>query len=144
VSWRRLWGAHLFPLECVYYDAMSRSGASIEALEGITDVLAMAEQSQTNWWNAELYRLRGEIAARVRPDDPECEIWFDRAAQKARSQGAVLLELRALVSLGRFQKRRGGSIDATAELDAVLSKLPPSLAIADVRDARKLIADRAN
>ena len=28
VSWRRLWGAHTFPLECVYYDAMSRTGAS--------------------------------------------------------------------------------------------------------------------
>ncbi len=144
VSWRRLWGAHTFPLECAYYDAMSRSGASIEALEGIDDVLAPTEPSRTNWWNAELFRIRGEIAARVRPDDPECAIWFERAAQQARTQGAVLLELRALVSLGRFQKGRGDSTDVAAELEAVLSKLSPDLEITDVRDARKLIADRSN
>jgi hypothetical protein len=76
--------------------------------------LGVAERTGERFWQPELLRLRGELyIAR----DPRCaasdaEQGFREAIEHARSQGAMLLALRAALSLGRSLRRAGRSGEA--------------------------------
>ncbi|MEG4940396.1 adenylate/guanylate cyclase domain-containing protein [Microcoleus sp. F4-D5] len=58
------------------------------------------------YWKAELYRIKGE-ALIMQSKDAEAEICFHKALEVARSQGAVSLERRAIISLSEFLHRCG-------------------------------------
>jgi len=68
------------------------------------------------WFEAELHRLRGELALRSdssgRSANPAASTCFRQAARVARRQGARLLELRALVSLADERAARGEHAEA--------------------------------
>ena len=69
----------------------------------------MAARTGERFWEPELLRLRGElhIAQDPRCAASEAEQAFREAIEHARSQGAMLLALRAAVSLGRSLRRAG-------------------------------------
>ena len=62
-------------------------------------------------WEAELYRLQGELLLRHagRSSTQEAEACFHQALDVARRQGAKSLELRAAMSLSRLWQRRAST-----------------------------------
>lgn len=58
------------------------------------------------FWKAELYRIKGD-ALIMQSKDAEGEICFQKAFEVARSQGAVSLERRAIISLSGLLYRQG-------------------------------------
>jgi len=77
-----------------------------QALSAIGHALAGAEHGEARWYLAELLRIKGEIQLQSGGDQPDAEVCFRKAIDVARSQGALLWELRSAMSLTRLRQDR--------------------------------------
>jgi predicted ATPase len=87
------------------------AGQPEEGLAAVEEAFAVAHETGERMWEADLYRLRGELllARNGRHADTDAESCFDKAIDVARSQRARLWELRASMSLAELwiRQRRG-------------------------------------
>src|SRR5262249_53313094 len=89
-------------------EALALAGKIEEALAALDDALATAAISGAKGWDAEIYRLRGELTARLPyPDPAKAEDSFRPALAIAREQGTRGYELRAATSLPRLWREQG-------------------------------------
>jgi predicted ATPase len=96
--------------------ASAQVGRTAEGLVALAQALATLEQSEVRLWEAELYRLKGELLLQHSVAQPEeAEACFQQALAIARRQQAKSLELRAAMSLSRLWQRQGKH-DAAREL----------------------------
>jgi predicted ATPase len=121
--------------------ALERVGKTAEALASITTALRLASDMGPYWWEAELFRLRGELLLGLDASAAEARTCFERALGIARKQSAKSLELRACVSMARLARRQGGGAAATAELAAVCEWFTEGLNTAELVEARELIRE---
>ena len=105
--------------------ACVKAGQSGLALDLLGEALAETERSGLCYWNAELYRRRGEALLASSPAQAdEAEATFRRALSVAREQNARSLELRAAVSLATLERSRGETAAACAWLGPRLRVVP--------------------
>lgn len=93
--------------------ARRRSGETEEALSLLARALEVSEANDERWWEAELWRIRGELLLEGCPRQaPEAESCFQRALATATQQAARALEVRAAVSLARLWRthHRAGDV----------------------------------
>ena len=84
-------------------EAHRAAGHVDQALAAVEEGLAVAETTNERFWEAELYRLRGELLLERSPEAVgEAEPWLRRAVEVAGGQGAVVLRRRAEESLSRL------------------------------------------
>jgi class 3 adenylate cyclase len=80
--------------------AAHRACGNLElALETATQAIDHAARHQEHYYDAELFRLRGELIAERDPEAAQAD--FERAIDTAQRQGATLFELRAATSYAR-------------------------------------------
>ena len=83
-------------------EALALAGKIEVALATLDDALAQTASSGVRGWDAEIHRLRGELAGRLpHPDLAKAEDSFRTALAIAREQGTRGYELRAATSLAR-------------------------------------------
>jgi DNA-binding SARP family transcriptional activator len=103
----------------------------------------LATAGGTRIWEAEFRRLRAEFLAALGAADTDIEAELDRALLVARSQGAMLLELRVATSILRRGLARGdvpGTREARDRLAAIIAALSEGRETPDVRAAVALLA----
>lgn len=83
-------------------EASARAGRFDAALAKIDEAIVIAVDSDQRWWDPELHRLRGEIAAGLRDDEQRVTDFFTQAISQAATSQSRSLELRAVISLVRF------------------------------------------
>ena len=84
----------------LFAEASAQVGRTTEGLEALAEALATLPKSGARWWEAELYRLRGELLLQHAVAQPgEAEACFQQALAVARRQQTKSLELRAAMSL---------------------------------------------
>ncbi len=90
----------------LFAEAYGRLGQAAEGLRVLNEAMAVAHNHGERFYEAELWRLKGELLLRqaaetgMQPDPPaEAETCFRQALSVARRQGAKALELRAVMSL---------------------------------------------
>jgi len=105
-----------------------------EAETAVHEGLALLAQTDECFWEAELRRLRGEIA-RARGAVGDARRHFDSAVAVAREKGEKSLELRSLMSLYRLAP----SVDVRAELERTYQWFSEGFDTEDLRDARTLL-----
>ena len=94
------------------------------------------------WWEAELYRLKGELLLQHAVAQPgEAEACFQQALAVARRQQAKSLELRAAMSLGRLWQQQGRRTEARALLAPVYGWFTEGFDTADLQDAQILLEE---
>ena len=72
----------------------------------MAEALALTNDREERRWEAEVYRLQGELLlARAAEHDTEAETCFHQALDIARRQQAKSWELRAAMSLSRLWQR---------------------------------------
>ena len=104
--------------------------------EGLDAVEATGER----WFEAELYRLRGNFVRSLpRGGDRRAEQDFETAMRIAASQGAKLLELRAATSLARLWTERGWRKEARELLAPLYGWFTEGFDIADLKHAKTLL-----
>jgi DNA-binding SARP family transcriptional activator/predicted ATPase len=122
-------------------DAYARGGHAEEGLCALNEALVLAEGQGERCWEAELYRLKGELLL-IRgkaADSAEAEAHFHRALAVAREQGARSWELRAATCLCRLWHRQDKIEPVGKLLQRTYSWFTEGHDTADLREAAALI-----
>ena len=134
-------------LRLPYYRALlaetcGRLGRIDEALEVVSAAFDDGRKSGERWWDGELHRIRGELLLQsAAVNSREAERCFQAAIDIARTQGALVLELRASASLARLWQRQRRSSEARRMLTRPYDRFAEGFGDADLRDARTLLDD---
>jgi predicted ATPase len=119
------------------YGQLGQAEAGLSLLE---EVLGPAHRHEERCYEAERYRLQGELLlARAAEADAEAEACFQQAFDVARCQQATSLELRAAMSLSRLWLRQGKHSQARQLLSEVYDWFTEGFDTADLREARALL-----
>jgi predicted ATPase len=122
--------------------ALLSAGDVTTAEATLKEAFAFVEESGVQFWVAELHRLDGRIALkRAEPDSARAEACFIQAVDIARSQEALLLELRAATDLARLWRDAGTRGDPRPRLGPILAAIEGGETTRDVRNARALLAE---
>lgn len=128
------------------------------ALEALAEAIAAVEKTVGHYWEAELYRLKGELLlnasregggqkdeALQEPKAPygqaqdRAEACFWQAIEVARRQGGKSLELRAVMSLSRLWQGQGKREEAHQMLAEIYNWFTEGFETADLQEARTLL-----
>ena len=110
----------------------------------IDEAMTVIEMTKERWYEAEVYRIAGEIALMSpEPDAAKAETYFDRALAVARSQQAKSLELRAAISIARLWRDRGRRDEARELLAPVYGWFTEGFDTFDLKQAKTLLDELA-
>jgi adenylate cyclase len=124
----------------VLAEAYGDAQRPLDGLRALDEAVEYGERSGESFFEAELRRLRGELALSAHAaDEGEVEHHFLDALEIARRQEARWLELRAAMSLARVWSRRNRTPDALALLNRIYSWFTEGFETPDLREARALI-----
>ncbi len=133
-------------------------GQGEEGLSVLTEALAMVDRTGERYYEAELYRLKGELTlqqfkvqgSKFQVTDPqpltfdpqaEAEFCFLKAINIARKQQAKSLELRATMSLARLWQQQGKQIEAHRVLSEIYNWFTEGFDTKDLQEAKMLIEE---
>jgi predicted ATPase/class 3 adenylate cyclase len=124
----------------LFAEVSAQVGQTTAGLEALAEALATLPKSGARWWEAELYRLRGELLLQHAVAQPgEAETCFQQALAVARRQQAKSLELRAAMSLARLWQHQGKRTEAHQLLEKVYGWFTEGFDTADLQEARALL-----
>jgi predicted ATPase len=110
------------------------------ALDRVAEGLALVEETNERWYEAELHRLRGELLLGVsEPDRAGAETCFRRALTVAHEQDARAWELRAATSLARLYRGQGKEAEARGLLAPIYDWFRDAPDTDDLQRARALL-----
>ena len=118
-----------------------------EALSLIAEAQATMNNSRECWWEAELYRLRGELMFEFAADqhsdteNQEAEMLLQKAVDVALHQKALSLELRAAMTLSRLWQKQGKEAEARQVLTRVYGGFSEGFDRADLLSAKSLLSE---
>ena len=122
-------------------EAYGKAGRAEEGLHVIAEGLAAAAHTGEGFFEAEQYRLQGELLlAHSGEKHPMAESCFHHALDSARRQQAKWLELRAAVSLSRLWQHQGKRVEARALLAPIYGWFTEGFDTADLQEAKALLA----
>jgi len=131
-----------------------------EGLTALAEALTVADKTGERFYEAELYRLKGELSLQSRqvkasqdksgvtspqhlaPSTQaaaEAEACFHKAIEIARRQRAKSLELRAVMSLSRLWQSQGKKDEARQMLAEIYSWFTEGFDTADLQEAKALL-----
>lgn len=137
-------------------EAYEREGRLQEGLQAVAESLAIAEETGERFYEAELYRLKGQLtleaggwrletgltsqASSLKPSvskemGQKVEGYFLKAIEIARRQAAKSLELRAVMSLSRLWRHQGKTAEARQLLEEIYSWFTEGFDTYDLQEA---------
>ncbi len=135
-------------------EGYKQAGQVSEGLQVLTEALAVAQAQGLRVWEAELYRLRGELLwqqaagtsgvghvakGSSNVDEGEIETSFYQALNVACRQCAKTLELRAAMSLSRLWQQQSMHYEAHNLLAGIYNWFTEGFDTLDLREARLLL-----
>ena len=139
-------------------DVYGQRGQTQEGIATVAEALAQVEKTGERWYEAELYRLKGELLCQqgagqestseirrapsaLRLPPVEVEECFHKAISVARRQHARMWELRATVSLARLWQQQGKKDEARHMLAEIYSWFTEGFDTKDLQEAKALLAE---
>jgi predicted ATPase len=121
-------------------EALNQAGQVEEGLATLKEAMDVAQQTKEPFYEAELYRLRGEALVKAGGVSvSEGESCFHRAIELARQQQAKSFELRAVMSLARLWRQQGKTAEAREMLAEIYGWFTEGFDTHDLTDARALL-----
>ncbi len=142
-------------------EAYGKAGQVEEGLTVLAEALAAVDKNGERMYEAELYRLKGELSLQsgvrspkseiTSPQHPapssqaeaEAESCFLKAVEIARQQQAKLLELRAVMSLSRLWQQQGKKAEARQMLVEIYGWFTEGFDTKDLQEAKALLEELA-
>lgn len=121
-------------------EAYMSNNQPAEALTTIAEALVITERTDERYFEAELYRLKGELQNHPSVAE-EC---FQRAIAIARRQRAKSFELRAALSMGRLYANQGKERAARHLVAEIHSWFTEGFDTADLKEAAAFLANAEN
>jgi predicted ATPase/transcriptional regulator with XRE-family HTH domain len=128
-------------------EGYAKAGQIDQGLNLLVEALAQVEKTEERFWEAEIYRLKGELLLQERElggsrqDDTDAETCFRQAIEIAQRQGAKSLELRATVSMGRLWQRQGKKAEARQVLAEIFSWFTEGFDTVELFEAKTLLEE---
>jgi DNA-binding SARP family transcriptional activator/predicted ATPase len=116
-----------------------QAGRAEQGLAVLAEALAVVNDTGERWYEAELYRLQGELLLMQGEATPEVEACFCQAIRVARQQSARSLELRATMSLCKLWGEQGKEEQARHMLSEIYDWFTEGFDTADLKQARALL-----
>jgi predicted ATPase len=143
----RDWGSELFTpyFLTLLARALRRVGESEAALDALDEALQTGERTEGRVWEAECYRVKGELLQEAPAeavsgrDRGDAEASLRQAVAVARQHGARSLELRAAMTLCTTWSRQGKKADARQLLAEPYRWFTEGFGTADLRQAASLL-----
>jgi predicted ATPase len=125
----------------VLAEVYGQCGHAADGLTMLAEALEAVRTTGECWWEAELYRLRGELLGQqgIEPKWVEAEACFQQALEVARNQQAKALELRTAMSLSRLWQQQGRQEETRQLLTTVYGWFTEGFETADVHEAKALL-----
>ncbi|KPJ49549.1 MAG: hypothetical protein AMJ38_03185, partial [Dehalococcoidia bacterium DG_22] len=120
-------------------EACGKVGKAKEGLRLAAEALAAVDVTGERCWEAELYRLKGELLLLQGEAEAEIEACFLHAIDVARRQCARAWELRAATSLSRLWQGQGRKENAKELLQEIYGWFTEGFDTADLREAKALL-----
>jgi predicted ATPase len=119
------------------YGTMGQPEAGLTVL---TEALTLVDKTGERFYEAKLYRLKGELLLQQSSDNStEAEVCFHHAISIAQNQQAKSWELRAATSLARLWQSQGKRNEARQVLVEVYNWFTEGFDTADLKDAKALL-----
>ncbi len=123
-------------------EVFGKGGQTEEGLSVLDEALDMVDRNGERRWEAELYRLKGELLLGLSQDNhKDVETCFCQAIDVARRQSAKSLELRAVMSLGRLWEKRGKKEEARKMLSEIYGWFTEGFESKDIKEAKALLEE---
>jgi predicted ATPase len=108
----------------------------------LAEALVLVNQTGERHYEAEIYRIKGELFLRHPvPDATQAQACFHQALAIARHQQAKSWELRAATSLARLWQHQGKRVEAHELLASVYGWFTEGFDTADLQEARVLLEE---
>jgi predicted ATPase len=123
-------------------EAYGTGGQVAEGLSVVAEALAAVDKTGDRLWEAELYRLKGELTLHQSSGhrrESEAEACFHKAIEIARKQQAKSLELRAAISLARLWQQQGKQAEAHTLLSEIYNWFTEGFDTKDLQEAKALL-----
>jgi predicted ATPase len=130
-----------FHLWCLA-EAHAKLDQLTEGLSKLGEATAFIEATDERYYEAEVYRLRGDLLSAA-GDQTAAEESYHRALAVARRQRAKTLELRAATSLARLWRDQGKRIEARDLLAPIYGWFTEGFDTPVLRDAKALLDELA-
>jgi class 3 adenylate cyclase/predicted ATPase len=129
-------------------EAYGKAGQAEEGLATLAEALTMVDNSGERVYEAELYRLKGELTLQssiqsLESRIKEAEVCFHKAIEIARQQSAKSLELRAVMSLSRLWRQQGKRDEARQRLAEIYGWFTEGFDTKDLQEAKALLEELA-
>ena len=121
-------------------EACGKAGQLDEGLRALEEALAAVQNNKEGHYEAEMYRLKGELLQEAPARQEEAEAYFQQALAVARRRQAKSWELRAALSLSLLWQRQGKQAEARQLLAGVYGWFTEGFETADLREAKALLA----
>ncbi len=127
-------------------EVFGKAGRYAEGLETIAEALALVEHTGERFWEAELWRIKGELLLQAAASNSqasraqaEAEGCYHQALEIARRQSAKAWELRAATSLARLWQQQGKTAEARQMLAEIYGWFTEGFDTADLKQAKELL-----
>jgi predicted ATPase len=117
-------------------EAYLLAGRREEGLGAVEETLSHVDQG---WWLPEQHRIRAELLLLAPGAETEAESALRQALEAASSQGAKVLELRAMTSLARLQSQQGHAGDGLEKLARCYAAFTEGFDLPDLQEAKALV-----
>ena len=123
-------------------EAYWQAGRTDEGLAIIAEAMALAERTGERSYEADLWRIKGELLLQLGADDAqtEAESCYQKAIAIAQQQSTKIFELRAATSLARLWQQQGKTAEARQMLAEIYGWFTEGFDTADLQDAKALLA----
>jgi predicted ATPase len=121
-------------------EGQGKVGQTEEGLEALAEALAVVDRTGERFYEAELYRLKGQLTLQSKVVE-EAEECFRKAIEIAQRQQAKSLELRAVMSLARLWQRQGKHHTARNTLSEIYGWFTEGFDTADLQEAKALLQE---
>ena len=119
-----------------------KAGQWEDAQELLREALVLVEDTGERFWEAELYRLKGELLLRhTIPNEHQAAACFQQALDVARHQQAKSWELRAAMSLARLWQHQGKRAEADELLAPIYGWFTEGFDTADLQEAKAILEE---
>jgi len=127
--------------EAALAEAEASAGETDAGLRRLDDALAELKRTEQRWYEAEMYRIRGEFLLKRDPaDTAAAEQSLQAAIAIAQSQNARSFELRAALSLAKLYREANRDADAHAVLAPAVEGFPPTQQFPELAEAQTLFS----
>jgi predicted ATPase len=123
----------------MFIEALLWANQLEEAAAVLQEAFSVSERYDQHFWDAELYRLQGDLRLAQQQSAEAAEAAYHRAIAVAQYQGAKSLELRAVMARSRLWQRQGQTDQAYQTLSAIYGWFTEGFDSADLKTAKALL-----